>query len=220
MSVGSSVRVSASNRLTSSQYGGEGSVSWRYTRGDLTESAIPCRHHLRPSAYLRNDLTTDAYDCTVLLEHPSRSCFIISTSSTLLGEIVAKPSIRVLKLVKKSFNRNDLPWTVVSERPCSRAMYSRYPSRYSWNGTGGVRSCSKQPNIVNQVTAWWTNRPFANFEHVLLRRRTFSSSAHFNAPFSISSMEIVRTIHISEPTRRTPISYAVFCLTKKKTKQK
>src|SRR5680860_1182118 len=100
MSVGSSVRVSASNRMTSSQYGGEGSVSWRYTRGDLTESAIPCRHHLRPSAYLRNDLTTDAYDCTVLLEHPSRSCFIISTSSTLLGEIVAKPSIRVLKLVK------------------------------------------------------------------------------------------------------------------------
>ena len=27
-------------------------------------------------------------------------------------------------------------------------------------------------------------------------------------------------IHISEPTRRTPISYAVFCLKKKKTKLK
>ena len=27
-------------------------------------------------------------------------------------------------------------------------------------------------------------------------------------------------IHISEPTRRTPISYAVFCLKKKKTKKK
>src|SRR5680860_1756380 len=27
-------------------------------------------------------------------------------------------------------------------------------------------------------------------------------------------------IHISEPTRRTPISYAVFCLKKKKKKQK
>ena len=26
-------------------------------------------------------------------------------------------------------------------------------------------------------------------------------------------------IHISEPTRRTPISYAVFCLKKKKKKQ-
>ena len=28
------------------------------------------------------------------------------------------------------------------------------------------------------------------------------------------------SIHISEPTRRTPISYAVFCLKKKKKKQK
>ena len=27
-------------------------------------------------------------------------------------------------------------------------------------------------------------------------------------------------IHISEPTRRTPISYAVFCLKKKKKEQK
>ena len=27
-------------------------------------------------------------------------------------------------------------------------------------------------------------------------------------------------IHISEPTRRTPISYAVFCLKKKKTQNK
>ena len=27
-------------------------------------------------------------------------------------------------------------------------------------------------------------------------------------------------IHISEPTRRTPISYAVFCLKKKKKRQK
>src|SRR5665647_3747516 len=30
---------------------------------------------------------------------------------------------------------------------------------------------------------------------------------------------ILSLIHISEPTRRTPISYAVFCLKKKKNKQ-
>ncbi len=29
---------------------------------------------------------------------------------------------------------------------------------------------------------------------------------------------VLSLIHISEPTRRTPISYAVFCLKKKKTK--
>ena len=28
---------------------------------------------------------------------------------------------------------------------------------------------------------------------------------------------VLSLIHISEPTRRTPISYAVFCLKKKKT---
>src|SRR5680860_1797415 len=31
---------------------------------------------------------------------------------------------------------------------------------------------------------------------------------------------VLSLIHISEPTRRTPISYAVFCLKKKKTKNK
>ena len=31
---------------------------------------------------------------------------------------------------------------------------------------------------------------------------------------------ILSLIHISEPTRRTPISYAVFCLKKKKHKKK
>ena len=34
--------------------------------------------------------------------------------------------------------------------------------------------------------------------------------------FSISHAEGLSLIHISEPTRRTPISYAVFCLKKKK----
>ena len=32
-----------------------------------------------------------------------------------------------------------------------------------------------------------------------------------------ASLEALSLIHISEPTRRTPISYAVFCLKKKKT---
>ena len=33
---------------------------------------------------------------------------------------------------------------------------------------------------------------------------------------SLTADEILSLIHISEPTRRTPISYAVFCLKKKK----
>src|SRR5680860_1610015 len=34
---------------------------------------------------------------------------------------------------------------------------------------------------------------------------------------NFADLEILSLIHISEPTRRTPISYAVFCLKKKKT---
>ena len=33
-----------------------------------------------------------------------------------------------------------------------------------------------------------------------------------------SAVYVLSLIHISEPTRRTPISYAVFCLKKKKKK--
>src|SRR5680860_1283671 len=38
--------------------------------------------------------------------------------------------------------------------------------------------------------------------------------------FGIAPLENLSLIHISEPTRRTPISYAVFCLKKKKKKTK
>ena len=34
----------------------------------------------------------------------------------------------------------------------------------------------------------------------------------------VLSVQVLSLIHISEPTRRTPISYAVFCLKKKKKK--
>eukprot|EP01016_Furgasonia_blochmanni_P006985 TRINITY_DN12804_c0_g1_i1.p1 TRINITY_DN12804_c0_g1~~TRINITY_DN12804_c0_g1_i1.p1 ORF type:complete len:108 (-),score=20.09 TRINITY_DN12804_c0_g1_i1:28-351(-) len=41
---------------------------------------------------------------------------------------------------------------------------------------------------------------------------------HFDHCFSFTTSRLQRLslIHISEPTRRTPISYAVFCLKKKK----
>ena len=36
----------------------------------------------------------------------------------------------------------------------------------------------------------------------------------------LAAMQDLSLIHISEPTRRTPISYAVFCLKKKNLKKK
>src|SRR5680860_1690441 len=46
--------------------------------------------------------------------------------------------------------------------------------------------------------------------------------AHFAVPLAGAVLVAINTlslIHISEPTRRTPISYAVFCLKKKKRKK-
>src|SRR5680860_1844817 len=47
--------------------------------------------------------------------------------------------------------------------------------------------------------------------------RLAESKTH-TRPVDILNVLILSLIHISEPTRRTPISYAVFCLKKKKNK--
>ena len=42
---------------------------------------------------------------------------------------------------------------------------------------------------------------------------------YHNVPFYRNKMQELSLIHISEPTRQAEISYAVFCLKKKKKKQ-
>src|SRR5665647_3808738 len=62
-----------------------------------------------------------------------------------------------------------------------------------------------------------------NFIQVLTNATSENSSTHL---FTLNNASAAKAddmlklslIHISEPTRRTPISYAVFCLKKKKTK--
>src|SRR5665647_3388903 len=65
------------------------------------------------------------------------------------------------------------------------------------------------------------NRTCWSDHHVGLKSR--SSGAVFGNTLLESDWHSARSlslIHISEPTRRTPISYAVFCLKKKKNIQK
>src|SRR5680860_1801769 len=57
-----------------------------------------------------------------------------------------------------------------------------------------------QPGVHRDFGRWWGPRHDQRLSH---HRDTLDLSL----------------IHISEPTRRTPISYAVFCLKKKKTKK-
>src|SRR5665647_1321646 len=50
----------------------------------------------------------------------------------------------------------------------------------------------------------------------LLINYAASDVALFGAKPEFCTINLLSLIHISEPTRRTPISYAVFCLKKKK----
>ena len=48
----------------------------------------------------------------------------------------------------------------------------------------------------------------------------FQMDAMMSVMTGLATAFILSLIHISEPTRRTPISYAVFCLKKKKNRKK
>src|SRR5680860_1614186 len=81
---------------------------------------------------------------------------------------------------------------------------------------------------LHEIAAHWISHaphshvfPFngahvARVAEVVQRLLRILSGLHVRPPMSIPYA--LSLIHISEPTRRTPISYAVFCLKKKKTK--
>src|SRR5665647_694625 len=59
--------------------------------------------------------------------------------------------------------------------------------------------------------------PANNFiYHALLKENALSWMGITGVDLSFLALLSLSLIHISEPTRRTPISYAVFCLKKKK----
>src|SRR5665647_2128674 len=62
---------------------------------------------------------------------------------------------------------------------------------------------------------WWEETKYQGLTVALTPARHFSGREPFNIDTTLWGLSL---IHISEPTRRTPISYAVFCLKKKKKK--
>ena len=61
-----------------------------------------------------------------------------------------------------------------------------------------------------------------NFTELYEVERRYEELAHrMSTPDAAANAdEYLSLIHISEPTRRTPISYAVFCLKKKNNKER
>src|SRR5680860_1832313 len=76
-----------------------------------------------------------------------------------------------------------------------------------------------QPKWVRSSTRSYPRFNLAMDRSLRFGSRPGDSIALFGLAFATASPHL-SLIHISEPTRRTPISYAVFCLKKKKKKQK
>src|SRR5665647_1636055 len=53
------------------------------------------------------------------------------------------------------------------------------------------------------------------FDDLLVRALATGRLTFTTDPAAVAGAQVLSLIHISEPTRRTPISYAVFCLKKK-----
>src|SRR5680860_1670075 len=76
------------------------------------------------------------------------------------------------------------------------------------------RSSAASDVYKRQVATPADGHTMVTFMHI---RQGQARSVHVTV--GASSGRYLSLIHISEPTRRTPISYAVFCLKKKKKRQ-
>ena len=107
----------------------------------------------------------------------------------------------VLRIEKSSIFDGDGLRTVVFLKGC--------PLRCKWCSTPE----SYQKKIQTTLDGTITYGQIMTVEDVMVEVRK-DSLFYFHSGGGLS------LIHISEPTRRTPISYAVFCLKKKKNKKK
>src|SRR5680860_1711953 len=102
----------------------------------------------------------------------------------------------------------------------SRSLHGRPGSGISVvPGPGGYCLCPGPPSPHSSSALPHALRPYAPqaWAGDLCNRGDDGRSARADHPLSALHLSL---IHISEPTRRTPISYAVFCLKKKKKNNK
>ena len=81
-----------------------------------------------------------------------------------------------------------------------------------------LRNCDDYKDYHEKKPVTWTNEPefLRDFSERIVKSELYKEYMDS----SDDSYENLSLIHISEPTRQAEISYAVFCLKKKKSKQK
>src|SRR5680860_1779750 len=109
----------------------------------------------------------------------------------------------------------------LAPRVSSGRLRNRRPSTCTavlWTVSGIVASLSVQVCEVREIPVSLLVVESVAYEKVV--RNTEALIPHRDIhQTAVGPVQQLSLIHISEPTRRTPISYAVFCL-KKKTKHK
>src|SRR5665647_2546136 len=108
--------------------------------------------------------------------------------------------------VRELYTPEDLPEGIGgAQDPIGRPGARSGPARRR-SPREGPRGCTARARARRTGCGSPSRRPFPVPARGALRSR----------PLRIDAIRLLSLIHISEPTRRTPISYAVFCLKKKK----
>src|SRR5680860_1782683 len=107
-------------------------------------------------------------------------------------------------------------------RPPNTGLYDRTGTGALCNDSRGASTSHFPPLYEGECEMSTTTAPIAR--EALLRTLGPTGAGYSLPQEAYTSQDVfeweLSLIHISEPTRRTPISYAVFCLKKKNKKKK
>ena len=125
---------------------------------------------------------------------------------------VRKLQARIVKAQKEGrYNKvKALQWTLTHSFYAKALAVKRVTSNGGGNTPGVDMETWEKPEAKTQAISELKRR---GYQPKPLRRVHIKKSNGKLRPLGIPTMSL---IHISEPTRRTPTSYAVFCLKKKK----
>src|SRR5665647_3603817 len=142
--------------------------------------------------------------------------------TSIEGAMAAAPRVDG-RAAKISLVRRSIGWLPIKEELSRRTAYWQ-----SFNGSAAGRNLLAVVALIN--VCCWHNATFAGLPILVVtggicrsQLRRLPRNGRRLLPHALVALEVryktrrisdLSLIHISEPTRRTPISYAVFCLKK------